>query len=222
MTSHDPAADRIPASAGSADDVRWAEADALLAGTPSEAGQRWLRRTRRVRLLVVTGLVVALGALAAVVGVLVVDGEADPPDVPTWQVVTGFVVMTAGLLGAFVALIRQRRGLRRLHAWRSPLLVLTARQRKELLAQVRGKAPVDPARVGLARLLAEGLLQGQAALGLNLGLMVMWAGQAVAQPSWWRVGVATAFMLLCAASAPFLRRDARRAQAFLDTHPPGD
>ncbi len=221
MTSSDPATDRSPASDRSADDARWADAASLLSDQATRSAQRRLRRSSRVRLLVVVGLLVGLGALGAAVGLLVTGDRngSSPADVPTWQVVVGLALMAVGTLVAGVAVVRQICGLRRRRGWRSPLLVLTPQQRKGLLAQVRGKAPVHPDRVALAREVAHGLLQQRAGLGIHLGLTVMWTGQAVFQPSWWRVFAASAFAVLYALTGVLLERDARRVREFLAAHP---
>lgn len=101
-------------------DARWVEAEELLSGTLTDAARRRLVREHRERVLVVAGLVPVLGALAVPIGFLVadVDGGDTSTDVPLWQAVVGFVLMTAGLAGGFVAVARQIRTGRR--AWRSP------------------------------------------------------------------------------------------------------
>lgn len=202
-------------------DAWWAHAEALLSGTPDAVAERRLRRTRRRRLTVVVALLVVFGALAAAVGLLVAVGRngSDPPDVPTWQAGIGFALTAAGTLVTLVAVVRQVHGLRRRRAWRSPLLVLNPAQRKDLLGQVRGRAPVDPGRVGLSRELAHHLLHQRAIAWINAGLVLSWVGQAVAQPAWWRVLTASSFAVLSVGSGVLIARDARRAREFLAAIP---
>ncbi len=97
--------------------------------------------------------------------------------------------------------------------------MLTRDQRKELLAQVRGQAPVQVARVPVARHLAEVLLNRRSVLVLNMGLAVIFTGQWIALRAWWYPAMAgfsgmTTGSLLAGLSAG--RAAARR---FLDTHP---
>ncbi len=53
----------------------------------------------------------------------------------------------------------------------------------------------------------------------NTGLAVLWIGQAVAVPSWWRLGVAVGFVLLVAVGSCLVQRDLRAARASLVAHP---
>ncbi|MGY1661393.1 hypothetical protein ACI78Q_09265 [Geodermatophilus sp. SYSU D00705] len=201
-----------------ADDARWSEAEALLGPAPARSARRRARRSMWRQLLVVAGL---SGVVGAVIGVVVVLASgSEPAEVPAWLAVLGFALATGGLVVAGVAVVRQWRAARRRGAWRSPLWALTPRQRKELLAQVRGTAPVDPARLPLARELAEGLLQQRHVVPLTTGLLAMWLGLLIASPAWWRVPAAVVLAGTAAFAVPAIRRDERRARAFLTAHPP--
>jgi fatty acid desaturase len=188
------------------DDARWADADSLLGTAPAESARRRSRRSLWRQLLLVVGVSAVGGALVG--GVV---------EVPTWLSLVGFAVAAGGL---GVAVVRQWRAVRRRGAWRSPLFALTPRQRKQLLAQVRGTAPVDPARIPLAREVAAGLLEQRHVVPLITGLLVMWLGLLVASPAWWRVPAAVVLAGTAAFAVPAVRRDERRARAFLAAHPP--
>jgi hypothetical protein len=200
-------------------DARWAEAQALLSGALDAAAEQRLRRTSRRRVLAVLAATLGAGVLVWLVVLPAADGgEGSSPGVPLWQVVTGFALATVGLVVASVTVVRQVRAVRHRRVRNGPLFVLTVAQRRELLAQVRGRAPVDPARVGLARRTAEDLLHQQHTIGTNVGLSLLWTGLAVALPSWWRVTAAVAYLLLTVVAGGLAQRDARRARAFLVAH----
>jgi protein-S-isoprenylcysteine O-methyltransferase Ste14 len=201
------------------DDARWTDAESLLGAAPAESVRRRVRRSRWSQLLLVVGISGVVGAVVGVVVVLLASGS-EPADVPVWLAVVGFAVATGGLVLAGVAVVRQWRAVRRRGAWRSPLWALTPRQRKQLLAQVRGTAPVDQARLPLARELAAGLLEQRHIVPLTTGLLALWVGLLVASPAWWRVPAAVVLAVCAAFAVPAIRRDERRARAFLAAHPP--
>ncbi|SDM09338.1 hypothetical protein SAMN05660642_01633 [Geodermatophilus siccatus] len=200
-------------------DARWAEAQALLSGGPDAAAEQRLRRTLRRRVLAVLGATLGAGVLVWLVVLLAADGgESSSPGVPLRQVVTGFALATVGLVVAGVAVVRQVRAVRRRRVRNGPLFVLAVSQRRELLAQVRGRVPVDPARVGLARRTAEDLQHQRHTVWTNVGPSVLWTGLAVALPSWWRVTAAAAYLLLTVVAGGLAQRGARSAQTFLVAH----
>ncbi len=96
--------------------------------------------------------------------------------------------------------------------------------------------PTDAARRWLIRahrqrvLVVAGLVLVLGALAVPIGFLVadvdggdtstdvpLW--QAVAVPSWWRVGVAVGFVLLVAVGSCLVQRDLRAARASLVAHP---
>ena len=99
------------------------------------------------------------------------------------------------------------------------MTVLDPGQRKELAAQVRGRRSVEPARVPLARLMAEQLVHQRTVFVTNLGLGILFVGQWIASPSVWRAVLGGAYAVLVTEAFLFAQRDARRAQRFLDEHP---
>lgn len=202
------------------DDARWAEAQAALERAPSESAEAWMRRSRRFQWLVIVAVLLVSIALAAVL-VVVFHGRLGPlqVDVPTWQVVVGFVVAAAGLTLQISGVVAMWRRNRRLDAWHSPLMVLTHKQRKYLLDQVRGRRPVEPARLPLARLLAEQRLSQRTALVSGLGLAVGFVGLWVANPTWWRAGLAIVYALFLAVAGPLALNQMRPVKRFLAEHP---
>jgi hypothetical protein len=202
------------------DEDRWVEAQSLLDSRPSEEAAQRLSRWRRSRLLFMVGLSVAGAALGLVVVLLAGGGgsitDLDPP---VWQEVTGVVVSGVGCVLALIGLVAILKANRRLRAWHNPLAPLTRQQRKQLVAQVRGRAPVQPERLPLARYTAELLVNQRLAWVTQFTLLILWAGMWIADPTWWRLAAATAFALLALVGGFFVRRDADRAQHFLDSWP---
>jgi hypothetical protein len=203
------------------DETRWAEAQSLLDRTPTESAEQRLRRWRQLRILFIATVLV-LGAAVGVVLTVLFNGtfKSEASEVPTWQTVMGFSIAGAGLVLQVFGVVTLWRTNRRLRAWSSPLSALTRSQRKELLAQVRGRHPVQSARVPLARLLAEQLANQRTVMTANLGLGILFVGQWIADPTLWRTVIAVAFGAILVGGWPFVQRDARRAQRFLEEHPP--
>jgi hypothetical protein len=204
------------------DDARWAEAQALLDGLSTESGERRMRRNRRLRILLIVGLTL-VAVVASLVGVLLIGGRrlASAGDVSTSLTIVGLVVMGLGIVVMVVGLVLQFRANRRNGAWRSPLGVLTRRQRKEVLAQVRGRAPVDDRRIPLGRHLAQLLVSQRMLLIGQTGMLLVFAGQWISRPSGWRIGLFVFFGIVLCVAGLFMARDIRRAKRFLDAHPAG-
>lgn len=202
------------------DEARWAEARSLLDGTPSGSARRRLRRWRTLRLLFVASVVLT-GAVAGLVVHLVLDGGVDgaADGTPLWRRITGFTVVALGLVVTVVGAVTQVRAVRALGAWRSPLAPLTREQRTLLLAQVRGRAPVDAARLPQARHLAEVLVQQRTAPVSQFGLLALFAGQWIMAPTAFRLALVGLLAVLTLVAVRLLRRDASRARAFLLAHP---
>lgn len=198
------------------DAERWAQAQELLDGIPSDAAQRRLRRAQRLNLLgLAVVLAVVLGSMFALDVWSGSDAQSDSDDTPLWRSITGLVVLLAGAVVAFRAALRQIRRNPWRDAWRTPLLVLRLSQRRHLTREVVGRAPADPAHVPLARHLATMFVRQSLEPRLALGLLLVVVGQLVMSASW---GWATVVVLL-AAGWPVLTRRNRRAQAYLDAHP---
>jgi MFS family permease len=202
------------------DEDRWAQAQSLLERRPTEAAEQRLTRWRRNRLLFLSGFTVAGLALGLVV-VLLVGGDVggDDVDPPSWQLVTGLVISGAGCVLALTALVAVLKANRRLRVWGNPLAPLTRRQRKQLVAQVRGRSAAEPDRLPLARHMAELLVHQQLVWVTQLSMLVLWAGNWIADPTWWRLAPVVGFGALALTGGYFVRRDVTRARRFLETHP---
>ncbi len=216
------AGDVAAARAGevSEDEQRWTQALALLDRVPTKAGEQRLRRWRRRRIWTLLALLLlASVAVIAIVTVLLGGVSSPVSAVPRWQRITGFSVAGAGLLLQLTGVVAAVRSVRRVRAWNSPLVVLTAGQRKELVAAVRGRRSIALDRLPLARLLAEQLQVSRTSVAANLGLEVLFIGQWIADPATWRAVIAVGYGVLLATVWPFLRQDIRAARRFLLAHP---
>ena len=204
------------------DEARWSEAQSILDRTPTESAARRLRRSQRTTWLLVASVVVSGLALGAVVVVVLLAGGHSPSpgdDVPTAQAATGFGVSAVGLLVMVFGLWWHSRGARGARAYGSPLRVLTRHQRKELLAQVRGRTPVEPERGPLARHVA-GLMKVQWLVIIpQTGLLLNFTGLWIAAPATWRMALVGTSASIVLVAAVVLGRNSRRAQRFLDQHP---
>ena len=199
------------------DDERWARAESILADKPTPAAAHQIRR-QRAMLWLLAGAVAVLGAAVGLLVALLLrhhrGGLGD--DAATWQVVVGLVLQGAALVLVFTGLVLQRRANGRRWRWNVPEAVLTREQRRGLMKQIRGRAPVEPRRLGLTRDLASRLANQRGILLLLTGLSIMFIGQAIATPSIWRVVFAGAYLVLLGAAVVAQRRLARHAQRFLD------
>ena len=132
----------------------------------------------------------------------------------------GLALALAGAVLVGVGLVRTWRAWRHRDGWAAAEPVLGRAERRELLAQVRGRRPADPARLPLARVLA-GQLAVRSGLALVLaGLCVLATGRwlltgTVAAPE----ASAGAALVAAAVVGVLAHRDARRARHFLARHP---
>lgn len=205
------------------DEARWAEAQSILDRTPTESAELRLRRSRRNRWLLIVAFVLLGLAVAVLLALFVFDplteGNRSEEDAPTWRAVTGFSLSGLGLLFMVVALVIQFRGLRRVRAWGSPLHVLTFRQRRELLAQVRGRGPDVQERIPLARHLAEVLLIQRLSLPVMAGLVVNFVGLWIVDQETYRLVFIVVLVAALVGSGLAFRRESRRARRYLAEHP---
>jgi hypothetical protein len=198
---------------------RWAEARSLLDRTPTESAEERLRRWRRLRLSFVLGLAVVGLALGLLVVLVVGHGTAAETQPPGWQQVAGLGVEALALVVIVIGLVFQLKGNRRLRVWSNPTSALTRRQRKQLIADVRGGGAVEPGRLPLARYMAELLVHQRTALTSQVGLVVLFAGQWIVSPTRGRLALVVLGVVIWSVSTFFLRRDVGRARAFLQRHP---
>lgn len=204
------------------DEERWAEAEAILAGKPSADAQRRGRRLRNRLLLSLVGLVVVALALGLLLALLFPGHHHQHRSSGStgWLAVTGLVVTGCGLLVEIVALVKMARSRQWGAAWRSPLMALTRRQRRSLAQQVRGKRPVDPARLALTRYTAE-RWEGQSPLIflVFVGAGLIGAGNVLITPNAYHYGLAGYWVVLVVLMFVVWGRQRRQARRFLQEHP---
>jgi membrane protein YdbS with pleckstrin-like domain len=202
------------------DDERWAQAESILADRPTDDARR--RQQRRRTLLWV--LVVAITVLALGLGALLVvlfgnSGALDSTEPPTWQTVLGLVVTTTGLVVDVAGLVILVRSGRWGQAWRAPTAVLSRRQQRYLLAQIRGRRPVDTARLPLTRDLGERLADQRGTAVLVLGILLINVGNTLIAPSAFRFWLMAALVVVYAVGAVLAIRQVHRMRRFLAEHP---
>ena len=219
--SLEPAAGGTRGAPSASDEERWVEAQSILDRTPTESAQQRLRRAQRNRWLLVIGLTTGLIALSFAGVLLFREGFTSDAEeeVSTARAVAGFSLSGLGLILMFVGLIWQIRAVRRARGYGGPMHVLTRRQQKELLAQIRGRSPVQPERLPLSRHLAELLQAQRLSLVPSAGLLVNFVGLWIASPSTWRLVTIGIFAPVLILGAVVFRRQSRHVRRFLDTHP---
>jgi hypothetical protein len=201
------------------DEDRWAEAQSLLDRTPTESAEQRVRRWRRLAILSVVAIAVLSLAVFAVLIAWTDDVPRGTDDVPLWQEIAGFAVQLIATVVLVRVFVLQWRANRRRMGWRSPLVALTRRQRRELLVQVKRGGSVPPERLPLARHLAETVAGQRVVIVLLLGLLLQAVGRLLASPSRWNMIYVPAFGAVILVSLPFVLRNIRRARRFLDAHP---
>ena len=210
---------------GTANDVRWAEAEAILSGrdepgAPPAGARRFRYRGSGllVGMLVVVGLLVLYVLLAA--HAISGDGpRPTSPSIPRWRDLPGLALVTIGLgldgLG-LVWLVRHGQFGRR---WRRAASSLTMDQSNQARRQATGQAPRDPARLMIVRYLAQRITRQPPASLIFAGLAVMQIGNTLRKPDLEHLGSLALIVTAVVMQVIFTRRDARRAQLFLDQHP---
>lgn len=192
------------------DDARWSDEEP----GPTADSAATARRRHRDRV----GVAVVVGVSLLVAVAVLVAGLPDV-DVGSPRELTAVVFIFIGLVLVGTGFGTWLWKLRRLSGPRDATLLLDRAQRAELLGQIHGQLPVDPARLAVARNLAERLVhQRWLALGFA-GLLLSQVGQALTAPSVWRAWTATALAVVMGAACVFAAWDARRGQRFLAVHP---
>jgi hypothetical protein len=199
------------------DESRWADAESMLARLSPESADARQRRSQRQTSMSRAGLVL-VGAAAALSIVVLTRGSLRASDVPTWQTAAGWVLTVAGLVFEIFVITMMARANRRLQALSNVLTGLSRAQRRQLRAEVRGQAPVDPAHLSLARALAESLAGQPGSLSVQAGLAVLWVGTWIALPTLGRELLVGAAVVLVGAMWLVALRDASRARRFLAEH----
>jgi hypothetical protein len=148
------------------DAERWADADSIVDGHPTEFALQELQRYRRRMKRLIWSLVGFMVLVAVATALVVIffghhsHSAATRPRTPLWLEIAGLSCTIAGTVILVIGLVRYVRSGTWRAVWRSPALVLTWRQRRELSKEIRGRAPLDPGRLKVARHVAE-LAAGQ-------------------------------------------------------------
>ena len=206
-------------------DPRWAQAEAMLhEGQDSSAlPAGWGRRNGGY--LVLAGLVVVLVFLCAGSIVQAHNGSqtwhptAHATPIPVWRgTVAGVLITIGAVLGALGVVLMTRTGLfgRR---WISALSVLGSQQKLQLMHEMSGQAPLQPAHLPLARHLALRMTHLRGLVLVVVGVAVMELGGV--STSFDPLGLVVVALLGLAVVGNLLTtyQNSRLGQRFLDRHP---
>lgn len=155
------------------DERRWVAAQALLDRSPTEAAHRREARERFDRRVLRIAVILVCAAVLLALVLLVVDPPPERDDPTAWRVATGIAVAVLGLILMGARLARPYGSPSRSA---DPLNALSRRQRTELLAAVRGRAPAPPGKVPLIRREAEWAIEQRMTLLLQAGLATAYLG----------------------------------------------
>ena len=202
----DDAQKRLAAALDLADGGGDADAQELL--------QRRKTRAIRYRIVLMLGSLVigaVLGFAFSHRGTTMSRGSS----VAHWRTVAGPALMVAGLLIEVVVIVARVRAGQFTSGWRSPSLVLTRGQRRQILRQIRGRMRVDETMLPVSRNLAELLRRQRSLIGLYIALPMVFLGQALPHNVPFRWWLAITLIAVCAASSVQMFRDSARAERFL-------
>lgn len=208
-------------TAPTADEDRWAEAMSILQEAHTESAQRRLQRHRRNLVLLVSGIALGSLGLGLVLFLVIFPGSASSEgDEPLWREVTSIVMAAVGLVVAVAVIVALVRSNRRLNSWRgNPLAPLTASQKKAVAKMATGRAPVPPDRLPLARYAAEATVAVRLVVAQQAGVVVIFAGQWIGEPTTWRLVLLGFLTVLSVPLGALALRRAGQARRFLDQHP---
>lgn len=204
---------------GVTDEERWVEAESILARNPTPSARRRIRRLQRF-LWILVGALLVVTTIGVVLAVLLGHHHVRPPQVPRQQEILGLALQLFGLVVSLTGFVLGVRSGQLRVRWNVPMTVLTRRQRRDLLKQLRARRPVDPARLALVQYLATRLSHPAGLLVILLGLALTNFGQTVVHPAPWRVVIGGAYALLFVIAAGTAGQRAREARRFLERHPP--
>lgn len=184
--------------------------------------QERVRAARRRRLLIVTPLALAASAVMAFTDWLGDDSDVTG-ELPAWRSIAGLVVMGVGTVGTLVTWVRIFRSaeLRRA-VWgtrRTGLWALTGGQRRALLHQVLGKAPVVEEDLPGTREMARAYAAQKSLLSLTSFGGVLLIGAALALGGALVVVLAAVMAVLLLSMLPVVFRRIQQAERFLAEHP---
>ena len=152
-------------------------------------------KTRAIRGRIV--LILVMLPVGVVIGVMW-GGRVRSPhgsSVAHWRTVAGPALLIIGLLLEIIVIVTRIRSGQFKAGWRSPHLVLSRPQRRQILRQIRGRAPVDPSTLPVARHVAELLRRQRSYIALLLALSLILLGSALPHDDpfpWWTMIIVTA------------------------------
>lgn len=205
-----------------ASEGRWREAQRLLDGAIDDGARQRLHRQKVIRLMIILSMV-AFGAWVvvwAVIGHRSGHHPQPPVDVPVWAEVVSWSLRVIGLVVVVVGGIGLKRSRQLGFAWRAPTQVLNRAERKQLLQQVRGRRPVVPAQLPLARDLAVRATRLSHQLVWALGIVIMMAAEPFDGSGSRSLSIVVVSLVAVSygAAAVLTRRDIARARLFLSQH----
>lgn len=202
------------------DEQRMNAAVELAQGQPDDDAQ--LIRRQGTRRAIVTRIVVTLAAIVGgifVAMILLSGPENRSDDIPAWREAVSYGASALGIVLVIGTFVRSARRGRVAAGWRSPAFALTGRQRRDLLLQIKGRRPVDPARLPVSRHLATDLVDNGTDVWGMTGVQLIVFGNAL-RSNWtwmWVLGAVTAALFVIVQLDT--SRTLRRARAFLAAHP---
>ena len=147
------------------------------------------------------------------------DLRFDVPGRRPWQPALGTVFLALGVVAALVGGVVSLRSGAGSRNWFSPSLVLSHAQRRSLGEQIRGRRPVEPARLPLLIELARYYLDQRATVGICLGLALSQVGSVVGRPSPYQFWSSAPLLVFSTAGVAYSLRRVHWGRRFLAAHP---
>lgn len=198
---------------------RWLDAQSVLHRQPTPAAQSRQRRSRRIRIL----LVIALPIIATGLGLMWdLSGHRGPlagtfnPG-PTLRAM-GWVLVAAGPVLWIIGLIWMIRARQFRLAWRSPLVNLTRKDRKQLVTLIRHDQDPPQGQEQLAAYVANRMAGQYPLLVFFGGFVAQASGPGFIQNDRLLVWSTPVLLVLFAIVAVLVARDVRTASRWLASH----
>ena len=188
---------------------------------PTEWAQQKMRRLRRLILAIPIGAAVLGGVIGGLVGTAASrrGHQAYHADPTGWHVGVGLGLSAVGLVTVLTGVVLLWRSTGWQPIWRTPMVVLTRRQRRQLSKEVRGRSAAHPRHGRIAQYLARRIVDQRGLVPLLVGAMIMFLGLLLATPSLWRLIYTLVILLTETAAAVSVIRVRRQARNFLEQEP---
>jgi uncharacterized membrane protein YtjA (UPF0391 family) len=192
---------------------RWAEAERLAAGLPSENERSRNRRTWAFIILTVL-IVAALGGGAAFL--LPQNLFGDAAAVPNWLKTTGYIIEAVGILLGITIWVHATRTGQHPTTRGLVLAPLSLTQRRRIANQIKGREPVDPDEMPVVLAAAR---QSLAAQRFSLRILPAYFLFTVGSLLWTDWGLAKVLfvivLIMFVVAIPFALKSLRRTKGFL-------